>query len=214
VELVRQRGRTSGDLALALLFYGGIAGGVVLVGLSTGSSNASLMQYLFGSLTTTSVQDMVIIAGLGGTVLLTMLLLRPALFAVCNDEEYARVSGLPVRSLNLLLAVTTAVTVTLAMRTVGLLLVSALMVVPVAAAQQVTRGFRTTMTVAMVIGVSAAAAGFVVSAEVNTAPGATIVIVALLVFLALTAGAAVRRALQVRPRRTAEIEPPDVVLHG
>jgi zinc transport system permease protein len=214
VELVRQRGRTSGDLALALLFYGGIAGGVVLVGLSTDSTNASLMQYLFGSLTTTSPQDVVVIAGLGVTVLLAMLLLRPALFAVCNDEEYARVSGLPVRSLNLLLAVTTAVTVTIAMRTVGLLLVSALMVVPVAAAQQVTRGFRTTMIAAMAIGVAAAAAGIVVSAEVNTAPGATIVIVALLLFLVLTSSAAARRALQVRPRRTVEAEPPDVVLHG
>src|ERR687883_240287 len=70
VELVRQRGRTSGDLALALLFYGGIAGGVVLVGLSRDSTNASLMQYLFGSLTTTSPQDVVVIAGLGVAVLL------------------------------------------------------------------------------------------------------------------------------------------------
>jgi zinc transport system permease protein len=211
VELVRQRGRTSGDLALALLFYGGIAGGVVLVGLSTDSSNANLLQYLFGSLITTSSQDVMIIAGLGGAVLLAMLLLRPALFAVSNDEEYARVSGLPVRTLNLLMAVTTAVTVTIAMRTVGLLLVSAMMVVPVAAAQQVTRGFRTTMTAAMAIGVGAAVAGFVVSAEVNTAPGATIVLLALAVFVLLAAGNAVWR---VRPRRTEELEPPDVVLHG
>jgi zinc transport system permease protein len=211
VELVRQRGRTSGDLALALLFYGGIAGGVVLVGLSTDSSNANLLQYLFGSLITTSTQDVAIIAGLGLAVLLAMLLLRPALFAVSNDEEYARVSGLPVRTLNLLMAVTTAVTVTIAMRTVGLLLVSAMMVVPVAAAQQVTRGFRTTMTAAMAIGVGAAVAGFVVSAEVNTAPGATIVLLALAVFVLLAAGSAVWR---VRPRRTDELEPPDVVLHG
>jgi zinc transport system permease protein len=211
VELVRQRGRTSGDLALALLFYGGIAGGVVLVGLSTDSSNANLLQYLFGSLITTSTQDVVVIAGLGVAVLLAMLLLRPALFAVSNDEEYARVSGLPVRTLNLLMAVTTAVTVTIAMRTVGLLLVSAMMVVPVAAAQQVTRGFRTTMTAAMAIGVGAAVAGFVVSAEVNTAPGATIVLLALAVFVLLAAGSAVWR---VRPRRGDELEPPDVVLHG
>jgi zinc transport system permease protein len=184
---VRQRGRTSGDLALALLFYGGIAGGVVLVGLSDDSSNANLMQYLFGSLITTSAQDVVVIAGLGLAVLLAMLLLRPALFAVSNDEEYARVSGLPVRTLNLLMAVTTAVTVTIAMRTVGLLLVSAMMVVPVAAAQQVTRGFRT------------------------TAPGATIVLLALAVFVLLATGSAVWR---VRPRRADELEPPDVVLHG
>jgi zinc transport system permease protein len=214
VELVRRRGRTSGDLALALLFYGGIAGGVVLVGLSDDSSNANLMQYLFGSLITTSRQDLIVIAVLGLLELTAMLALRPALFAISNDEEYARVSGLPVRTLNLLMAVTTAVTVTIAMRTVGLLLVSALMVVPVAAAQQVTRGFRTTMTAAMLIGVCAAAAGVAVSAEVDTAPGATIVILALAAFVALTVGGAAWKVLRPRARRPIDAEPPDVVLHG
>lgn len=214
VELVRERGRTSGDLALALLFYGGIAGGVVLVGLSDNSS-ANLMQFLFGSLTTTSRTDLIVIGVLGVAVLLAMLALRPALFAVCNDEEYARVSGLPVRTLNLLMAVTTAVTVTIAMRTVGLLLVSALMVVPVAAAQQVTRGFRTTMAAAMVIGVGAAAAGVVTAGELDTAPGATIVIVAIAVFLALAVGGATWRALKRRtPVPQTGDEPLDVVLEG
>jgi zinc transport system permease protein len=215
VELVRERGRTSGDLALALLFYGGIAGGVVLVGLSDDSSNASLMQYLFGSLITTSPQDIAVIAGLGTAVLVVMLLFRPALFALCNDEEYARVSGLPVRTLNLLLAVTTAVTVTIAMRTVGLLLVSALMVVPVAAAQQLTRGFRSTMAVAMLIGVCAAGAGVVLSGQIDTAPGATTVLLALAAFLLTTAAG----ALWHRPRRRrnpppSQVEPPDVVIHA
>lgn len=214
VELVRERGRTSGDLALALLFYGGIAGGVVLVGLSDNKSNANLTQFLFGSLTTTSPADLAVIAALGGAVLVAMLVLRPALFAVCHDEEYARVSGLPVRTLNLLMAVTTAVTVTIAMRTVGLLLVSALMVVPVAAAQQVTRGFRSTMAAAMGIGLFAAVAGVWASAQANTAPGATIVILAIATFLAITLGGATWRVL----RRTVvpagvEAEPPDVVLH-
>jgi zinc transport system permease protein len=210
---VRERGRTSGDLALALLFYGGIAGGVVLVGLSGDSGNANLLQYLFGSLTTTSGADLAVIAVLGVTVLAAMLLLRPALFAVCHDEEYARVSGLPVRTLNLLLAVTTAVTVTIAMRTVGLLLVSALMVVPVAAAQQVTRGFRTTMAVAMLVGLGAAASGVVVSAEIDTAPGATIVILALAAFLGLTVAGALWQRMSA-PRRPVAAEPPDVVFHG
>jgi zinc transport system permease protein len=212
VELIRQRGRTSGDLALALLFYGGIAGGVVLVGLSNDSSNANLMQYLFGSLVTTSPSDIVVIGVLGALVLLAMLAFRPALFAVCNDEEYARVSGLPVRTLNLLMAVTAAVTVTIAMRTVGLLLVSALMVVPVAAAQQVTRGFASTMAAAMVIGFGAAGAGVVVSAEIDTAPGATTVILALAVFVAISVGTAVWRVLRRRGTPQREIEPPDVLL--
>ncbi|GIF07447.1 metal ABC transporter permease [Actinoplanes siamensis] len=213
VELVRERGRTSGDLALALLFYGGIAGGVVLVGLSDDASNASLMQYLFGSLITTSPTDIAVIAVLGAAVLAAMLVFRPALFALCNDEEYARVSGLPVRTLNLLLAVTTAVTVTIAMRTVGLLLVSALMVVPVAAAQQLTRGFRSTMAVAMLIGICAAGAGVVVSGEIDTAPGATTVLLAIAAFLLATGAGALwhRRPGSPSP---APVEPPDVVLHG
>jgi zinc transport system permease protein len=212
IEVVRAQGRTSGDVALALLFYGGIAGGVVLVGLSDDSSNANLMQYLFGSLVTTSPQDIAVIGVLGALVLVAMLAFRPALFAVCNDEEYARVSGLPVRTLNLLMAVTAAVTVTIAMRTVGLLLVSALMVVPVAAAQQVTRGFRSTMAAAMVIGFAAAGAGVVVSAEVDTAPGATTVILALAAFLVISVGSVVRRALRRRAQPAHEVEPPDVVL--
>jgi zinc transport system permease protein len=213
IEVLRQRGRNSGDLALALLFYGGIAGGVVLVGLSDDSSNANLAQYLFGSLTTTSAQDLVVIGILGAVVLVAMLALRPALFAVCNDEEYARVSGLPVRTLNLVLAVTTAVTVTIAMRTVGLLLISALMVVPVVAAQQVTRGFRSTMTVAVVIGVVAAAAGVTLSGQVDTAPGATIVILAIGAFVVLGGVSAIRRTRRPAPVPV-DAEPPDLVLHG
>jgi len=215
IELLRERGRTSGDQALALLFYGGIAGGVMLVGLSNNRSNANLMAYLFGSLTTTSRDDLVVIVVLGAAVLAAMLLLRPALFAICHDEEYARVSGLPVRTLNVLIAVTAAVTVTIAMRTVGLLLVSALMVVPVAAAQQVTRGFRGTMALAMGLGVLSAGTGVWLAGEVDTAAGATIVVLAIGGFIVIAVGAAawrlLRRRVQAFPQ-TADVEPPDVVL--
>ncbi|MFE9692941.1 metal ABC transporter permease [Micromonospora sp. NPDC005806] len=202
IEVVRSRGRTSGDLALALLFYGGIAGGVMLVGLSDASS-ASLNSYLFGSLTTTSVGDLTTILVLGVAILVVMLALRPALFAVCHDEEYARVSGLPVRALNLLLAVTTAVTVTIAMRAVGVLLISALMVVPVATAQQVTRGFRGTMAAAMALGLFAAGAGVVVAATADTAPGASVVLLAIASFLVVALAAAGWRALRRRSRPAA-----------
>ncbi|WP_189168746.1 metal ABC transporter permease [Pilimelia anulata] len=195
VELVRERGRTPGDLALAVLFYGGIAGGVLLVGAAGRSGGGNLLSYLFGSLGTVSDRDLALIAGLGAAVLAAMLLLRPALFAVCHDEEFARVAGLPVRTLNLLLAVTTAVTVTIAMRAVGLLLVSALMVVPVATAQQVARGFRATLYGAMAVGLLAAAAGVTVSWHADTAPGATIVMVAIAAFVAVAVAAAVTRRI-------------------
>jgi len=208
VELVRSRGRTSGDLALALLFYGGIAGGVLLVGLSDASS-ASLNAYLFGSLITTSVADLITIGVLGVVILVAMVALRPALFAVCHDEEYARVSGLPVRALNLLIAVGTAWTVTIAMRAVGVLLISALMVVPVATAQQVTRGFRGTMFAAMALGLFAAGSGVWVAAMADTAPGASVVLLAIGSFLAVALVAAARRALgrRVRPVVAPALEP-------
>jgi zinc transport system permease protein len=215
VELIRERGKASGDIALALLFYGGISGGVFLVALSAGRTNANLMAYLFGSPLTTSPTDLLTMAVLGGVVLAVTLLLRPWLFAVCQDEEYARVAGLPVRALNLLLAITTAVTVTVAMRAVGLLLVSALMVVPVAAAQLVTRGFRTTMHVAMLLGVLASGLGITLAAQYDTAPGATIVLVAIGIFAALATVSAVRRRTRRRVSAGAvEVEPPDVVLES
>ncbi|TDC72266.1 metal ABC transporter permease [Micromonospora sp. KC606] len=213
IELVRARGRTSGDLALALLFYGGIAGGVMLVGLSDATS-ANLNAYLFGSLTTISPQDLITIGVLGVTILVTMLALRPALFAVCHDEEYARVSGLPVQTLNLLLAVATAITVTIAMRAVGVLLISALMVVPVATAQQVTRGFRSTMTAAMALGLFAAGAGVWVAATADTAPGASVVLLAIASFLVVAVAGAAWRVLRRRAVPAAEPhpEPHEVVL--
>ncbi|HEX6873583.1 MAG TPA: metal ABC transporter permease [Micromonosporaceae bacterium] len=215
VELVRQRGKASGDIALALLFYGGISGGVFLVALSAGKTSANLIAYLFGSPLTTTVADLVVMAVLGAFVLAITLLLRPWLFAICQDEEYARVAGLPVRALNLLIAVTTAVTVTVAMRAVGLLLVSAMMVVPVAAAQLITRGFRATMHLAMALGVLAAGVGIWFAGIYDTAPGATIVLVAISAFVAITIGATAWRAWRRRAgpsAGTGESEPPDVVL--
>ncbi len=141
IELVRQRGKASADVALAMLFYGGIAGGVLITGLA-GSSAATLNTYLFGSITTVSTSDLWVVAGLAVVVLVIVLGLRRQFFALSQDEEYARVAGLPVRAYGILLAVLAAVTVTVSMRTVGLLLVSALMVVPVATSQQLARSFR------------------------------------------------------------------------
>jgi zinc transport system permease protein len=215
IELVRARGRTSGEVALAILFYGGIAGGVFLVNLSASHTTANLMAYLFGSPLTTTPDDLLVMAMLGGAVLAVALGLRPWLFAVCHDEEHARVSGLPVRSLNLLVAVTAAVTVTVAMRAVGLLLVSAMMVVPVATAQLVTRGFRSTQYLAMAIGVGAAGAGIGFAGLYDTAPGATIVLLAIAGFAVVTVAMAIRRRVRRPPARTVdggELEPPEVVL--
>ncbi|MFI0190746.1 metal ABC transporter permease [Streptomyces sp. NPDC017082] len=187
MELIRWYGRTRGDIALAMLFYGGMAGGVMLINLAPGGSNANLTLYLFGSLSTVSPSDVTAIVVLAAFVLLVTLGLRRQLFAVSQDEEFARVTGLPVRALNLLTAVTAAVTVTVAMRVVGLLLVSALMVVPVAAAQQLSRSFAVTFALAVAIGVAVTVGGTVTSYYQDVPPGATIVLLTIAAFIALTA---------------------------
>ncbi|MFC7264282.1 metal ABC transporter permease [Streptomyces lutosisoli] len=187
MELIRWYGKTRGDIALAMLFYGGMAGGVMLINLAPGGSNANLMSYLFGSLTTVSQEDVTTISVLAGFVVLVTVGLRRQLFAVSQDEEFARVTGLPVRALNLLTAVTAAVTVTVAMRIVGLLLVSALMVVPVAAAQQLSRSFAATFAIAVAIGVSVTIGGTVTTYYADVPPGATIVLLAIGAFMVLTA---------------------------
>jgi zinc transport system permease protein len=183
IEVIRETGRTSGDVALALLFYGGIAGGVLITGLA-GQSAATLNTYLFGSITTISWADVWVTFALAAVVVVLALGLSPQLFAVAQDQEFAQVAGLNVRLYNLMVSVMAAVTVTVAMRTVGLLLVSALMVVPVATAQQLTRAFRTTLLAAMGLGMLASIGGVVVSANLDVAPGATIVLLALAGFLA------------------------------
>jgi zinc transport system permease protein len=183
IELIRASGRASGDLALALLFYGGIAGGLVLVQMA-GNGAFALQGYLFGSIATISPDDVVVSVVLAGIAIVVGLALMPQLFTVSHDEEFARASGVTVWFYNALISVLAAVTVSVAMRTVGLLLVSALMIIPVATSQQFARSFRTTMVAAMAFGLVAALLGVVISAFLDLPPGATIVLVALAGFVA------------------------------
>ncbi|MDI3406333.1 metal ABC transporter permease [Streptomyces cavernicola] len=204
MEIVRSRGRTSGDVALAMLFYGGMAGGVMIINLAPGNSTASFNTYLFGSITTVAPEDVTAICILAAFVVAITIGLRRQLFAVCQDEEFARVTGLPVRLLNLLIAVTAAVTVTVAMRIVGLLLVSAMMAIPVAAAQRVTRGFVTTLALAMTIGVTVSLTGTAATYYVDAPSGAAIVLLAVAVFLVLALLAAPLARRRARSKAAAE----------
>jgi zinc transport system permease protein len=186
IELVREKGKTSGDVALALLFYGGIAGGVLLIGLAGGTA-ANLTGYLFGSISTVTELDVWLTAALAVLILGIGLGLRPALFALSHDEEFARATGLPIRALNILVAVLAALTVSVAMRVVGVLLVSALMIVPVAIAQLTARSFRATMTTAMAVGAAVCVTGLSITYFHKLSPGATIVVLAIGVYAVVAA---------------------------
>lgn len=191
IELVRVRARTSGDLALAIMFYGGIAAGVVIINKVDGAQTSNLTGYLFGAITTTSSQDLLVFGVLSLAIVVITTVLRQRLFAVAGDEEYARASGLPVLALNLILAALTAITIVVAMRVVGLLLISALMIVPNAAAQQVARSFRSATIWAVLFGLISSVGGVVTSFYADTAAGGTIVLLA----IGLFAVVAVLRAL-------------------
>ncbi len=198
IEWLRARRRASGDLALALFFYSGIAAGVVLVSLGDGL-NASVLTFLFGQPLTVTAGEVAVIAGLGVAITAAMLLLRRVLFSVVTDEEWSRVAGLPVGGLNTVLAVITAVAVVAAMQVVGILLVAAMMVLPVASAQLLARSFGGTMRWAVAISVASVVAGLAASRAWGLAPGGTIVLLSAGVFALV---AAIKRGMATRLPRS------------
>jgi zinc transport system permease protein len=191
IELLRSRGGAAGDQALALVFYTGIALGVVLVA-QAGALNVDLFQYLFGSILSVTRSDLATIAILGGLGLATVALLYRAFAAVVVDEEGARVSGVPIGPLNVALAALTAVTVALSMRVVGILLVAALMVLPVSAAGRLAWSMRSTLVLSTVLGLASAIVGLTVSYYADLPPGGTIVLVAAAAYLVALGAAAAR----------------------
>lgn len=178
IEAVRSSGKTSADVALAMLFYGGIAGGVLLMSIAGGTS-AQLNSYLFGSISTVSWTDVSVSAVLAVFIILLGVGLAPALYSISNDEEFARSTGLPVNAFSILIAIMSALTVAVSMRVVGALLVSAIMIIPVAIAQLFSPGFMRTMFFASLIGASVTVVGLSITYFYDLSPGAMIVVLAI-----------------------------------
>ncbi|HEU5309308.1 MAG TPA: metal ABC transporter permease [Acidimicrobiia bacterium] len=192
IEYLRTRGSATGDLALALVFYGGIAAGVVLA--SRSATNANLQPYLFGSILTATADDVWTVIALGAVIAVAIAFTGRALLAVVLDEDSARVAGIPARSLNTMLAVLTAVTVVMAMRIVGVLLIAALMVLPVATSRLLARSFRATLIGAVGVGVLSAVLGLFAARQWALAAGGAIVLVAAALFALASIVAGARRA--------------------
>jgi zinc transport system permease protein len=192
VEWLRSRHRAAGDQALALIFYTGIAAGVVLVS-AAGALNANLFSFLFGSILTVTWSDFALVAILGAAGLVVVGLLFRGLVATALDEEGARVAGVPVGFLNVVLAALAGVTIAVSMRIVGILLIAALMVLPVIAAGRTATSIRSTVILAMAIGLVSVLAGLTISFYANLAPGGAIVLLAAAVAVLSLAGAPVLR---------------------
>lgn len=190
IELIRDRSKAAGDLALALVFYGGIAGGVFFASLSPGGTSAALNSYLFGSLTTASRLDLIYLAIISIIIFAIISLWGQNIFAVGIDTDIAKVQNIPVKISAMVLAILSALTVVVGMRVVGLLLVSAIMIIPVAAAQQVTNSFKSTMVLASLLGLASSVSGLLISFFIDVPPGPTIVMVSLGIFAIMAVGAA------------------------
>ncbi len=182
IEWLRARRKASGDLALALFFYSGIALGAVFANAS-GGLGTSIIGFLFGQPLTVGNSEVVVILVLGSLVVALVIALRKVLFAVVTDEDWSGVAGLPVGGMNALLAVLTAVAIVASMQIVGILLIAALMVLPVATGQLLARSFKGTLWIAVGVGVGSVAVGLTSSRLWGLAPGGAIVLVAALVFL-------------------------------
>jgi zinc transport system permease protein len=199
VEWLRAHGRTSGDLALALCFYGGIALAVVLASRSESGTSVNVVPYLFGSILTVDMADVRVILGLGVLIVLALALTGRALFAIVLDEESARVAGLPVDALNTMLAALTAVTIVAAMRVVGVLLVAALMVLPVATSRLVARSFKATLAGAVLVGMGSVVVGLTAARAWALAPGGAIVLTTVVTFAVVSVAGGVARRVGAGP---------------
>jgi zinc transport system permease protein len=195
LEYLRTRGKASGDLILALFFYGGIAAGAVLASRATAEGRSvNVLPYLFGSILTVTPDDVWLIVALGTVIIGSVAIAGRALFAIVVDEEAARVSGLPVVMLNCLLVTLAAVTIVAATQVVGTLLVAALMVLPVASGRLLARSFKTTVAVAVGVGLFSVIVGLGLARVWALAPGGAIVLVAAAVFLVTTLATGLRKA--------------------
>src|SRR6202795_755965 len=183
MERLRSRGTLQGDAALAVFLSGGFALAVVLISLARGF-NADLFAILFGSILTVSPADVWLILALGAVVVTTILLSYRQLFAITLNEDLARTSGVPVTALNLMLTVLTALTTVVAMRMVGVLLVSAMIVIPTLTGFALGRSFHTATAIAIGIALLSMTSGLIAAYYLRLAAGGAVVLSALVIFAA------------------------------
>jgi zinc transport system permease protein len=181
-----RRRKLYGDLAVAIMYSAGLAGGVVLLSLS-GGLNVDVLAFLFGSILTVSWQDVAIAGALCAVCGVAVFALLPEFAILTLDDDDARTSGVPTGPIDLGLNILVAVTVVMSMRLVGVLLVASLLAIPAASALQMRLGLRQTIAASMGLAVLAAVSGIILSYLYRTATGGTIVLVSLALFITLAA---------------------------
>ena len=176
-----EKARIYGDAAIGIVSAVGIAGGVILAGLSKGF-NVDLFSYLFGNILTISNREVYLSLGLSLVVLLVIVLLYNDLLSVTFDGEYAKITGVKTARINVALTLLTALTVVLAIKVVGVMLVSALLILPAVTALQVATSFKVAMLISIMVAVASVLIGITASFSLNLPAGATIVMINAVLF--------------------------------
>ena len=177
-----EKNRLSGDAAIGIVSALGISVGIILASVG-GGYNVDLLSYLFGNILSISREEVVIAALLCVGVLLLLTLYYQELFAISFSEELAKVSGIRTSFINSVLVLLTALSVVLAMKLVGIMLISSMLIVPAASALQLARGFRVCIVLAALQGCASVIIGIIISILTNLPASATIVVVNLTLFL-------------------------------
>jgi len=181
------KARIYGDAAIGIVSSLGIACGVLLASVA-GGYNVDLFSYLFGNILSISTTELATAVVLFCVVMLLVALFYNDLFAITFDEDLARTSGIRTGLINRVLVLLTALTVVLAMKVVGIMLISALLILPAVSALQVARGFRTTIVTAVGVAVFSVVSGIFASFALNLPTGATIVIINVMLFVTAVIG--------------------------
>jgi zinc transport system permease protein len=184
ITKLRESTKIPPDSAVAVLLSAGLAVGVILIGLA-GGFTLDLYSFLFGSILLVSMQDQETILVASALILSIIYLIYRELVYIAFDEEQAQVSGINVSRLNYIFIVLASIVVITSIRLVGVLLISSLIVIPNITAMMFGKGFKKTAMISVSIGILSVLTGIVISYVMNLAPGGTIVLVSVTVFLAV-----------------------------
>ena len=176
-----EKARLNGDAAIGIVSATGISLGIILASVG-GGYNVDLLSYLFGNILSISSEEVLIAAGLFCVVMLLLALFYNELLAITFNEELARVSGIRTNTINAVLVLLTALSVVLAMKLVGIMLISSLLILPAAAALQLARSFKACVFLAAILGCCSVVAGIFVSFVTNLPASATVVMLNLTFF--------------------------------
>ncbi len=182
IERLRISKKVYGESALAIFLSGSLALAILIISFAHGF-NVDLFNYLFGSIVTVQQSDVFIILALGLIVLISVILFYKELIFVTFDEESARVSGIPTKFINIMIIILSAFTVALSIPIIGVLLISALVVIPVVSALQFKKGFVESIFIAEGISIFSVIVGIFISFYLNLSPGGTIVILMIIIFV-------------------------------